>query len=99
VKTDLGCSRNATEEDLFQTRLRRGGDRDGVTITTKPGSDQENVDLRDRFWLREFSHGFVGERGYCSTRNGGVVSIVEQSRHICVTERSANLLAKLFEFL
>lgn len=32
-----------------------------------------------RFWLREFSHGFVWELRYCSTGSGGVVSIVEQS--------------------
>ena len=44
-------SRNAgddAEHEVFDARLRRGGDRDGVAVATQAGGDPENVDFVDR---------------------------------------------------
>ena len=45
MQTDFWCSRNTTQKNIFQARLRRGSDSDSVTITTESGRDPENIDL------------------------------------------------------
>ena len=48
MKIDFGNSGESPEQNIFQTRLRCGGDRNRISVTPETGRNPENVDLPDR---------------------------------------------------
>ena len=48
VKVHAGDARNETQHDVFQARLSRGGNGDGIAVATKPGRDPHDVQLVER---------------------------------------------------
>src|SRR5215813_11956837 len=48
MKIDFGNTRESPEQNVFQTRLGRGRDGDGIPVTPEASRDPENIDLADR---------------------------------------------------
>ena len=46
VQVDLGQAGQRAEQDVFDARLRRGRDRDGVAVAAQAGGDPQHVHLR-----------------------------------------------------